>query len=543
MMEVLKYMVRISLFSIAFFIITQCTQKKQKKEKDLLESDKPNFIFFIADDMYPEMFNCLSEGKGKNLTPNLDRLAAEGTLMINQYVASPVSTPSRYNCLTGRFASRATNEDFLRNTQNQEEQTVIQWNTFITQKDKTLPHYLKERGYKTGMVGKNHVIEVDSLHFFSDYWADPNDPEIKKKVKFNYNRTVNTIQKNGFDYAGGIYHNNPNFIGLGKLAVQNMDWIAAAGLDFIEKNHDNPFFLYFATTIPHQPAQPDRSWNADPLITAEGYLEKAPEVLPARHTLPERIKKAGLEGNNKELILWLDDAIGALLDKLEEHKILDNTIIFFFNDHGQKAKGTLYQDGVLSPSIIWKKGGFECGSICHEKIQNIDFTPTILEYAGVDSLDGKFDGKSFKSVLEGDTIPSDRTLFFELGYARAVIKGNYKYYAVRYPEFASILTPEQRAEKLDAYNESRRFRKMKIVNYDPMAPFSHFSIVPGGQQAENASYGKKPAYFEPDQLYHISKDPDELDNLINDPAYKEKLEELRKELQQYLDILPGKFKI
>ncbi len=543
MKKVLNHLVKIPMYSIAVFLISQCATRKQKKEKYLPEPEKPNIIFFIADDMYPEMFNCLPEGQGKNLTPNLDRLAAEGTLMTNQYVASPVSTPSRYNCLTGRFASRATNEEFLRNTQSQEGQTVIHWNSSITENDKTLPHYLKELGYQTGMVGKNHVIEVDSLHFFADYRADPNDPEIKKQVEYNYNRTISAILKNGFDYARGIYHNNPNFIGLGKLAVQNMDWIAAAGLDFIDKNHDDPFFLYFATTIPHQPAEPERSWNASPLITAMGFLEEAPEVLPARQTLPERIKEAGLEGNNKELILWLDDALGALLNKLKEYNILDNTIIFFFNDHGQKAKGTLYQDGVRSPSIIWKKGGFRCGNVGHLKIQNIDFAPTILEFAGADNPNGKFDGKSFKSILDGEDIHSDRSLFFELGYARAIIKGDFKYYAVRYPGFATNMTPEQRAEKLEAYNETRRFRQMKIVNEDPLAPFSHFSIVPGGEQAENESYGKKPAYFEPDQLYHISKDPDELDNLVNDPEYQEKLEELRKELQLYLDDLPGKFRL
>ena len=53
--------------------------------------------------MYPEMFNCLPEGKGKNITPNINKLAAEGVILENQYVVSPVCTPSRYNCLTGNL--------------------------------------------------------------------------------------------------------------------------------------------------------------------------------------------------------------------------------------------------------------------------------------------------------------------------------------------------------------------------------------------------------------------------------------------------------
>ncbi|MGB0185195.1 MAG: sulfatase-like hydrolase/transferase, partial [Opitutales bacterium] len=75
-------------------------------------SERPNIIFFISDDMLPQHFNCLPQGKGKNLTPNLDRLAREGTLMMGQHVVSPVCTPSRYNVLTGKFGSRAQNPWF-----------------------------------------------------------------------------------------------------------------------------------------------------------------------------------------------------------------------------------------------------------------------------------------------------------------------------------------------------------------------------------------------------------------------------------------------
>ena len=92
---------------IAIFSFSGCTTHEVKK---------PNIIFFIADDMYPEMFNCLPQGAEKNLTPNIDKLAKEGVLMENQYVVSPVCTPSRYNCLTGNFASRATNNSFLNKT-------------------------------------------------------------------------------------------------------------------------------------------------------------------------------------------------------------------------------------------------------------------------------------------------------------------------------------------------------------------------------------------------------------------------------------------
>jgi len=447
----------------------------------------------------------------------------------------------KFNCLTGNYASRATNKQFLAKTEHEEGQTVIQWNSFITDQDRILPHYLKELGYITGMFGKNHVIAAGGLEGFPDFNADPRDPEIAKKIKDNYLKVEKSILNCGFDYTGGIYHNNPDFIGVSELAVQNLDWITQAGLEFIDKNHENQFFMYYATTVPHGPTEPERSWNADPNITARGLLEKAPEVMPPRHTIPERLVEAGLGGTNKENVLWLDDALGALINKLEEHNILDKSIIFFFNDHGQHAKGTLYQGGAINPSIIWKAGGFPCGYVCEAKISNVDFAPTILELAGAKNPEKGFDGQSFKAAFDGKESESRESLFFELGYARAVIMGKFKYYAVRYPEYAKNWTPEERAEVLDRYNEGRAFRNMVIVNRDPGEPFSHLEVVPGGGHAENHSYGKKPGYFDPDQLYDLATDPGEMKNLANNPEYEEILLNLKAELQKYLDDLPGKF--
>jgi arylsulfatase A-like enzyme len=210
---------------------------------------KPNIIFFIADDMYPEMFNCLPEGRGKNLTPNIDRLASEGVLMMGQHVVSPVCTPSRYNCLTGRYASRATNDWFQQTTEKNAGQTVVEFNSHITQDDVTIAKLLKAGGYKTGMVGKNHVIDVHDLYAFPDYNASAKDSAIAAKLKENSQKIKQAAGNVGFDYAASVYHNNPNFIGLGELAVQNMDWITKGGLDFIDMYKDEPFFLYFASPL------------------------------------------------------------------------------------------------------------------------------------------------------------------------------------------------------------------------------------------------------------------------------------------------------
>lgn len=503
--------------------------------------EKPNIIFFIADDMLPRHFNCLPAGEGKNLTPNIDRLAEEGVVMLEQYCASPICTPSRYNVLTGTYASRAKNAYFTSRAK-EEGQTVVEFNTHIVKGQTTLPALLKEAGYTTGMVGKNHVVEAHGLKRFENFDASAKDPEMVSRLKANHDHVCQAMREIGFDYADRVYHNNPDFLGLHEVAVQNMDWITEGGVNFLKQKRDNPFFLYFATTVPHGPSQAARSWNANPLISPLGYLKEAPQVQPARGTIPERVKAAGLSVNDDTCnMLWLDDAVGALIQTLQETGEIDNTVIFFYSDHGQMSKGTLYQGGVHNPCIVWKNGGFPVGKKSDALVHIVDFAPTILDMAGAEYGGVKFDGQSYLPILNGEPQSGDRIMYFELGYARAIRKGNWKYLAVRYPENVENMTIEERKKVLDEWNAERRRKHMRIVTEDPAQPFSHLTPIPGGGDAERASTGSYPGYFDRDQLYDLSKDPKEQKNLAKDPEYKEKLEEMQREMKKVLETLPGEF--
>lgn len=494
--------------------------------------------------MRPYHFNCLEEGKGKNLTPNIDRLAIEGTVLMGQHVVSPVCTPSRYNCLTGRYASRATNQFFIDTTAKNENQTVVGFNTHITPEDATLQKYLQEAGYVTGMTGKNHVVQVEGIQTFKSYEENAKDPEVVEILRSNHELVKNAVARSGFDFVGNVYHNNPDFLGIHEIAVQNMDWITEGGLNFLKTTKEKPFFLYFATTVPHEPFTEARSWNADPRITAIGYLDEAPKVQPARHTIAERLIKAGLPVNEDTAnMLWLDDALGALMDQLEKTGELDNTIIFFFSDHGQNAKGTLYKGGVYDPSIVWRKGGFPVGNVLADKVSNVDFAPTILDMAGQSWKDKAFDGVSFLSALNGLSTLKDRVLYHELGYARAIQIGDYKYLAVRYPSKYENMTLEERKEKLEKWNADRERRHIPIVTRDFTKPFSHLTPLPGGGHAENESTGAYPHYYDRDQLYNITKDPNEQINLANDPEYQAQYMKMKTELAKIIQSLPGDFNL
>ena len=240
-------------------------------------------------------------------------------------------------------------------------------------------------------------------------------------------------------------------------------------------------------------------------------------------------------------VLWLDDALGALIDKLKEIGEYESTIIVFFNDHGQAAKGTVYQGGTVNPSLIWKYGGFPCGSETEALVSNIDFAPTILDLLDIEhSYDG-FDGKSFAGILDGDNTPIHSSLYFEMGYSRGVRKGDMKYIAVRYPEYAVNYSIEERQELLDKLNARLILQGNTVHHTDPSLPFSHLQLIPGGGDAEQGSIKKYKAYNDSDQLYNLVSDPGEQENLMGAEEMEQVIEEMQKELSKYLYILPGHF--
>ena len=219
--------------------------------------ERPNILFLITDDQFKDFMNWYPEGEGKNLTPRTDQLAAEATVMMRQYVTSPVCTPSRYSCLSGLYPSRSQSPDFLREMERAGGQSVVQWNTFLTHEEHTLPKKLKEAGYFTGFVGKNHVFTAEGWQ--KPIWdSDPASPETKAILLKNNEVQVSRAKELGFDFAKSLYYNNPVENGVEALASHNLDWIAEGALDFLNqaKTGESPFFLYLATTIPHGPTEP-----------------------------------------------------------------------------------------------------------------------------------------------------------------------------------------------------------------------------------------------------------------------------------------------
>ena len=505
-------------FGIAIVLLASvnicCSTKKDKIE------EKPNVIIIYTDDMNYENIAALG---GDVVTPNIDKLMNKGVQFTNFRDVSAVCSPSRFNLLTGKFASQSKS---LLHQFPTSDPAFLRWNVDIDEGERTIAHIMKENGYFTGMVGKYHNLQNEEIQDDIPADADVADPEIQKRIGANYTMFKDQVQKtSGFDYVENIYVNNLHALALPlPMRHHNMDWITAGGLDFLDKADDKPFFLYFPTTLPHEPA-PVSSMYADGRITPSGMLVETPNAQPSRESVFKRVKDAGLP-EEAAPFTWLDDAVGVLINKLEEKGVLENTIIVFASDHGgNRGKMTCYEKGVRAPAAIYWKGHFEAGKKVDGMTANIDICPTILDLCGIkiDSSEN-LNGKSLKPLITGNETKIRETLFLEITYSRAVVTDKWKYIAVRFPkEIQDKITPENNKD----YNQEGTLYSKNTPTTPVKVRFSADELFP--------------SYFDRDQLYNLESDPNEQINLAYDPNYESIVAEMKAKLSGYVNEFPHSF--
>jgi arylsulfatase A-like enzyme len=499
---------------------------------------RPNILFIITDDQGLDTFGFINK---KALTPNIDRLAAEGVYFSRAYASSSVCTPSRYTCLTGRYASRSKDESFLNNISS-EGQTSVHWNTDLVVDETNVARTLKNAGYATGVVGKLHGFSLSGHSKILNKQSDPRDPQVIKALREDQKIFAEDLKEHGFDFAERLNRNN---LGSTKalpdeLCKHSPEWVTEGALKFIEQNKDRPFYLYFATTLLHGPS-PLESLKSDPRITEAGYLDEPPKVQPSRASVLKRVEEAGLS-ESMAPATWLDDSIGAMLNKLDELGIAEDTLIIYFNDHGHEgSKGALYEGGVRTPTIIRWPGKVKHGQ-SKELIENIDFVPTILSAAGAKAEDMVTDGMDLSDLLTKGKSLSRDSLLCEIGNTRAVVTERWKYIAFRIPP--SVDKPlEERKRIVEEYLAKNPARLKQVQQVNPQYRITHINRQPGGDGTELGQglkyYAKH--YFDADQLYNLENDPGEQKNLAKDPGYKDVLEEMKAKLKKHLENLPGTF--
>ncbi len=518
-------------------------------QEDSKPERRPNIVFILTDDQANAELGYL---EGKALTPNLDRMAVEGARFNRNYVASSVCSPSRYTILSGQFASRSELPFFNKDTTVEGVRRVL-WNIGFTQDQPNVPRVLRDHGYRTGFVGKWHVNGVGKPFEMPPAGSDPSDPKIAELLKFNHENICEGIRFYGFDYADAAYRGNLHDDRLLRhtgMDQHNMEWLTRAALDFIEQSQDGPFFLYFAPTLTHIP-DVNESLKADPRISGEGLLpEPITGIMPSRESIYERLDAAGVD-HALAKATWLDDGIGAVLNKLEELGVAENTLVVYMNDHGMadRSKGTAYEGGLITPTLAYWPGRIKPQTV-NAITQNTDFAPTFFEIAGVTPPAGMvLDGKSWMPLVEGRADATHASAYSEIGLTRSVSTPGWKYIAFRVP------TSLQRTREQRLAEHKADLEKMRIQHpwtegnpryaLDPEARYHQMGMGPGGTWFERTQRNPQAAwydnYFDADQLYDLTKDPQESTNLADDPAYAEKLAEMKTLLRGYLETMPDEF--
>jgi arylsulfatase A-like enzyme len=513
------------LLAVAMTLLSLSAVRLHAKAK------RPNVVIFLTDD---QSWDSLGYMGGKVYTPTIDVLAREGMVFSNFNVTSTVCSPSRYSFLTGRYAGNCKGKRFLKE-HPLGEQTQVENIGEVEPDLMNLPKALREGGYRTGFVGKSHVVRHDLIAHgsgghhprFRDYLvdADPIDLKVSKKLKFNHEIWKEEIKKMGFDYADGIYPANTREYWCEAVNNHNLDWTVSKAIDFLESDDgEKPFFLCFSTTLHHGPAPwVNRfSLDADPKMTPEGYFEEGFDVLPSRNSIKARNRKAGFK-DQTAYALWLDEGVKALVNKLEDRGMRENTIFIFVSDHGsyRHGKATLHDYGMRVPMLVNWPAAMKEGRESKALLANIDLAPTLLDLCGVEfDQNNKMDGISFAETLLGKTDRQYRdVLFGELGHSRAVKTLNWKYIAIRYPEDIQ--------NKID--------RGQAFPNFKGDGELDRPYLTRNGHLGHYASKSN-PHYFTADQLYSLKNDPEENDNVYDH------FSEVAKTMKKKLGMELAKFK-
>ncbi|MHC4618622.1 MAG: sulfatase [Planctomycetota bacterium] len=325
---------------------------------------KPNIVLILVDDLgWRDVSYEVGYGYGGSSyydTPNIEKLAGQGMRFTDGYAACPVCSPTRASIMTGKYPARIHVTDWINGHNRPNAKLKIpDWTHYMRLEEVTIAEALKAAGYATCHVGKWHLGD-DPI-----YWPENQGFDVNKGG-----------WKAGSPRGRGKYftpYSNPRLED-GPPREYLTDREAMEAVRFIAQNKHHPFFLYMAHYAVHAP-----------MMAKQGIIDKY------------RAKPSTPEHNNATyaaMIQSMDEAVGRVMEKLEELNIADRTIVIFMSDNGgllrktsnaplRGGKAQAYEGGIREPMIIRWPGVVKPGSICNEPVISTDFYPTILEMASL----------------------------------------------------------------------------------------------------------------------------------------------------------------
>lgn len=337
---------------------------------------KPNVVFFFIDDMGWTDLGFM--GSEYYESPHVDQLAKEGMVFMNAYAAAPNCAPSRACLMSGQYSPRhgvytVSNSD--RGSSKHRKLIPIKNTIHLADEFVTMGEALQAGGYVTATMGKWHLSNDPTTQGFD----------------------VNVAGKSWGSPSGGGYHSPYKYPNLeqNEKGEYLTDRLGQEACKFIEENKANPFFLYLTHYAVHTPIQ------------AKPELKKKYEA--------KKPSKNHKNASYAAMIESTDDSVGAVLGKLKELGLCENTIVVFFSDNGghggvtsnaplRGSKGMLYEGGIREPMIVKWPGVTQPGSVCRENVIGVDFYPTLLTATDTPPPKGYLlDGVSLVPLLKNAT--------------------------------------------------------------------------------------------------------------------------------------------
>lgn len=376
-------MKQILLLLIGFnLLLTACSEESEKTPQ--------NVLFIVIDDLNNTL-GCY--GHETVLTPNIDQLAADGIKFNHAYCNYAVCNPSRSSFLTGL---RPETIGVLDNR--------IKLNSVRNDRI-TLPQLFRKNGY--------HAISIGKIFHGN---AERNDP-LAWDEEYKFKATDLGRQGEGRNISNG--------------ALRWCNWLSAEGTDedqedgqtaqkaieFLESDHEKPFFLAVGFAKPHDPFHAPKKYfdlypieDCDPPALPEDWAPSYPHSLPGETPIFNKFT----DQDKREFLRsyyactsFMDAQVGKVISALEESGMLDNTLIVFFGDHGYHLgehnwwnKVTIYQKGQQAPMIIIDPDSENNGKETDAMIEFVDIYPTLAELCDLDSIPTYLQGKSYASILD-----------------------------------------------------------------------------------------------------------------------------------------------
>jgi arylsulfatase A-like enzyme len=367
-------------------------------------SKRPNIIFILADDLGYGDLGCYGQQKIK--TPSLDRMAAEGMRFTQHYAGSTVCAPSRCALMAGLHTGHTyVRGNYLTDHVKFEGDLPIPSDTL------TVAELLKKAGYATAIIGK---------------WGlgGPGTTGVPNKQGFDYFFGY-LDQIHAHSYYPGYLWRSEEKVELegnrnGRRNTYSHDLITKEALEFVERNKQQPFFLYLAYTIPHA----ELAVPQDSLKQYEGKFPEEP--FEGGGYRVQKTPKAAFAA----MVSRMDRDIGQLFAKLKDLRIDENTVVLFSSDNGSDKEGgadpwffnstgplrglkrDLYEGGIRVPMLVRWPGEIKAGSVSEHISAFWDFLPTACGLAKVNPPDG-IDGISYLPALLGKKQEQHKYLYWE----------------------------------------------------------------------------------------------------------------------------------